>query len=222
MVGEGRKVFEQMQTYSGSHVNMPRRFTVTEKWTDHWFHRLTPISKLFFVYICENVDIAGVWEIDHERAAFDMGVTESQIESALRETEKCYISDGKFLWLRNFIKYQGNLPLNENVNAHKGIIKRINQSSMCGRILEELQKNEQLTLWEGFTNPSMESTGKGRVKGKGNKGGVGGKPHLYPIPGKNCSVSGCGMPAVYRDASGAYDSYACSEHLPEKVKAFYC
>lgn len=200
---------------------MPNRFTVTEKWTDHWFHRLTPISKLFFIYLCENVDIAGIWEIDHERAAFDIGVTESQIESALRETEKCYMSDGKFLWLRNFIKYQGNLPLNENVNAHKGIVKRIRQSSMCGRILEELKKNEQLTLWEGFTNPSMETTGSGRFKGKGNTGGGGGKLRLFPIPGKSCSMPGCGMPAVYCDSSGNYDSFRCLEHLPAKVKAVY-
>lgn len=174
------------------------------------------------MYLCENVDIAGIWEIDYERAAFDIGVTEEQIETALRETIKCYISDGKFLWLKNFIKYQGNLPLNENVNAHKGIIKRINQSSMCGRILEELQKNEQLTLWEGLTNPSMKSTSKGKGKGKGNKGGVGGKRYLYPIIGKNCSVPGCGMPAVYRDSSGTYDNLKCSEHMPEKVKAKYC
>jgi len=199
---------------------MPRRFTVTEKWVDHWFHRLTPISKVFFIYLCENVDIAGIWEIDYERAAFDIGVTEEQIETALRETEKCYISDGKFLWLKNFIKYQGNLPLNENVNAHQGIIRRIHQNPMGGRILEELQKNQQLTLWEGFTNPSMEGTGKG--KGKGKKGGVGGKVKLYPIKGKNCSVPGCGMPAVYEDTSGTYNNYKCSEHMPEKVKAVYC
>jgi len=47
------------------------------------------------------------------------------------------------------------------------------------------------------------------------------KQKLYPIKGKICSVSGCRMPAVYNDTSGAYDSLKCSRHLPEKVKEQY-
>lgn len=44
------------------------------------------------------------------------------------------------------------------------------------------------------------------------------KIKLYPIKGHLCS---CGMPAVYKDASGAYDFYYCSEHMPDNVKAKY-
>ena len=44
------------------------------------------------------------------------------------------------------------------------------------------------------------------------------KTQLFPIKGKNCF---CGMPAVYKDSSGTYDNYYCSEHMPEKVKAKY-
>ncbi len=47
------------------------------------------------------------------------------------------------------------------------------------------------------------------------------KTQLYPIKGKTCSKSGCRMPAVYHDTSGNYDNYACSEHMPEKVKERY-
>lgn len=47
------------------------------------------------------------------------------------------------------------------------------------------------------------------------------KQKLYPIKGKTCSRAGCRMPAVYKDSSGAYDSYACSAHLPVKVKEKY-
>lgn len=49
----------------------------------------------------------------------------------------------------------------------------------------------------------------------------GGKTILYPIKGKICSRSDCRMPAVYKDTTGAYDSYACSSHLPAKVKERY-
>jgi hypothetical protein len=46
------------------------------------------------------------------------------------------------------------------------------------------------------------------------------KTKLYPITGKSCRK--CKMPAVYKDGSGGYDTYLCSEHLPEKVKLKYC
>jgi hypothetical protein len=48
------------------------------------------------------------------------------------------------------------------------------------------------------------------------------KTKLYPLPGKLCSVKTCKMPAVYKDTSGAYDSYLCAKHLPEQVKELYC
>lgn len=45
------------------------------------------------------------------------------------------------------------------------------------------------------------------------------KTKLFPISGKKCSV--CPMPAVYKDTSGSYDSYACADHMPAAVKAKY-
>lgn len=43
---------------------------------------------------------------------------------------------------------------------------------------------------------------------------------LPVIVGKTCSK--CTMPAVYKDTSGSYDFYYCTEHLPEKIKNEYC
>ncbi len=47
------------------------------------------------------------------------------------------------------------------------------------------------------------------------------KTKLFPIPGKTCSKQGCPLPAVYKNTSGNYDSYACAGHMPEKVKEQY-
>lgn len=47
------------------------------------------------------------------------------------------------------------------------------------------------------------------------------KTKLFPIAGKVCGKEGCKMPAVYKDTSGSYDSFACTEHMPEKVKKTY-
>lgn len=47
------------------------------------------------------------------------------------------------------------------------------------------------------------------------------KTKLFPISGKTCSKQGCPLPAVYKNTTGNYDSYACAEHMPEKVKEQY-
>lgn len=47
------------------------------------------------------------------------------------------------------------------------------------------------------------------------------KTKLYPIKSKICNKRECRLPAVYRDTSGPYDSYACADHMPEKVKKLY-
>ena len=47
------------------------------------------------------------------------------------------------------------------------------------------------------------------------------KLRLYPIIGKVCGVRNCRLPAVYKDPKGAYDSYYCNQHMPEKVKEYY-
>ena len=48
------------------------------------------------------------------------------------------------------------------------------------------------------------------------------KTKLFQIPGRNCSVKGCRMPAVYHVTDGDYDNYKCSDHMPEKVKEKFC
>jgi hypothetical protein len=41
---------------------MPKRFTATEKWVDPWFCSLTDNEKLFWLYLLDNCNHAGIWE----------------------------------------------------------------------------------------------------------------------------------------------------------------
>lgn len=52
-----------------------------------------------------------------------------------------------------------------------------------------------------------------------SKEGASKKTKLFPIAGKSCSE--CGMPAVYKDGSGAYDFHYCNRCMPDKVKELY-
>lgn len=49
-----------------------KRFTDTEKWFDSWFRTLPTDYKLFWVYLCDRCNNAGVWKIDLDLANFVM------------------------------------------------------------------------------------------------------------------------------------------------------
>ena len=106
---------------------MTRRFTETGKWKDRWFRGLSPTAKLLWFYVCENCDIAGFWEVDLPAAAWFTGSKLSTLTGALKELDRGLFWDDDYVWLRNFIYYQNNLPLNPKNNCHAGILNRIHE-----------------------------------------------------------------------------------------------
>ena len=109
---------------------MAYRFTNTDKWGDAWFSDLRASAKLLFLYFCDYCDAAGFLEINVKKISFDCGLSKKEVEDSLGQlNSKLLLSpDGKYLFIRNFIKHQKNLPLNENNNAHLGIIRRLNEN----------------------------------------------------------------------------------------------
>lgn len=106
------------------------RFTAPEKWNDEWFSNLPPIQKLVFLYLVDRCDNAGFFEINKRIDAFLIGLTEEDFLSHLRALKKTYIAsiDGRKIWIKNYLKYQKNIPLNPDNNAHKQIITFISSN----------------------------------------------------------------------------------------------
>lgn len=149
-----------------------KRMTETTKWRDPWFRRLSPTGKILFLYLCDNCDNAGFWEIDLDLAAFETGIQTRGIEGAFEELSSRYETDKRFIWLRNFLRHQKNLPLNPNNPAHKNIINILeSRKSFSGSILKILKGEEILEETEGATKglngPKGNSNGMGRGIGKG-------------------------------------------------------
>jgi len=158
---------------------MPKRFTITEKWQDPWLHSKSIKAKLLWVYLCDVCDVAGFWEIDLERASFDTGISRKTIIGAFEELIRGYEKKERHIWLRNFIKHQGNLPLNPNNPAHKGIIKVLEQrKSFSNNILFILEGKEVEAPLKELS--SSISISKGKSISKGNKGSMRGKSQIYP------------------------------------------
>ncbi len=153
---------------------MPKRYTMTEKWTDEWFLQLTPHEKLLWNYLCDNCDIAGFWEINFTLASLLTGIPSAEIQGAYKGLARGYFQSERHIWLRTFIKHQKNLPLNPDNRCHKAILRSINEHNAFGsQVLEILQKQtEDLNIegaCKGLTSPYGKGKGKGNGKGKGKE-----------------------------------------------------
>ena len=143
---------------------MAYRFTNTDKWNDSWFSNLKQFEKLLFMYLCDNCDIAGFIEINTNRWSSDLGSSKETILGAIEGLNRGLIVSDSIdcIFIRNFLKHQKNLPLNEKNNAHLGIIKRF-----------EYYKNKfNIENIETFINqdfkPLVRGYGNGKGNGKGN------------------------------------------------------
>ena len=125
---------------------MPKRFTVTEKWNDPWYRTRSAHAKLLWIYLCDVCDVAGVWEIDLGRAAFDTGLSDLNVQGAFKDLTRGYVRNGRYIWLRNFLKHQSNLPLQKQNNAHKGIIRRLNECKDLSPLILSILNGEDIPL----------------------------------------------------------------------------
>lgn len=90
---------------------MAKRLTDTDKWKKPFIKSLPPEYKLLWLYLIDDCDIAGIWQVDFEVAELRLGIKLSQ-EKALRFfKEKIVAFDNGTKWfVQDFISFQyGNL-----------------------------------------------------------------------------------------------------------------
>lgn len=109
---------------------MAYRFTDTVKWNDTWFCELKPLSKLLFLYLCDQCDIAGFLELNVKKISFDLGTGKQEVERSVKEVSDklIYSKDKRFIFIKKFLQHQRNLPLKETNKAHIAIINLLNQN----------------------------------------------------------------------------------------------
>jgi len=124
---------------------MTRRYTESEKWKDTWFRKLSPDEKLLLLYLYDECDIAGFWEIDVELASFQIGLSSSVIVNAIDALRRACEINGSHLWVKRFIRYQQpSYPLNPENNAHKGIIQRLEAKAGFSENVDRVLRGEGL------------------------------------------------------------------------------
>lgn len=227
---------------------MTMRYTETEKWErDKWFKRLSVEGKLAFVYLYENCDCAGFLEIDEAEIAHKTGLPQSEqlnalklktVGEVLQEIKRGYVREGDYIWVRNFLYYQKNLPLNPNNNCHAGILRRIQARKSFGKkVLCLIDKQIKDRGLQGANQGLMRRTGngngksKGRGKGKGKRGKAlaaaavfepGYADELVRLWNKKCSlktVGGAEILAVERELCVLLESVEIGLDYPGVEKA---
>lgn len=103
---------------------MGKRFTDTEKWKKPFIRALKAPYKLLWLYICDDCDHAGIWQVDLEVAQIRIGEQISEQEAIKNFAEKIIPIDNGTKWfIPSFIEFQYPGGLSEKNNAHVGIIK---------------------------------------------------------------------------------------------------
>ena len=110
---------------------MAKRMTDTDKWKKRFIRELKPKHKLLRLYILDDCNHAGIWEIDLDVASIrvgeavgykDLDVFGSKI-IMFDNNEKCFIPD--------FIEFQYG-ELNPNSNVHKSVISLLSRYNLEG------------------------------------------------------------------------------------------
>ena len=101
---------------------MAKRFIDTALFSKKWIRELDVDMKLFWIYLLTKCDHAGIWDVDIDLAAFQIGVELDETTILNTFNRKIVpFKDGKW-FIPKFIEYQYG-ELNENVNTHKSVIK---------------------------------------------------------------------------------------------------
>ena len=140
---------------------MAKRFIDTGLFRKKWIRQLDPSMKLFWIYLLTDCDHAGIWDVDVERASFQIGVQLD--ESTILKTFNRKIvpfKDGKW-FVPKFVDYQYG-ELNEKVNAHKSVIKLLTKYGLY--VDNQLLPNSSATV--KVNNLTVKDKDKDKVKDK--------------------------------------------------------
>lgn len=110
------------------------------------------------LYLMDNCDNAGFWEVDWEEMAFLTKLKEGELTSHGLETIRGQVLVGKnnkFIWLKSLLRDEKHLPLKPNNNEHKAIIWRIQE--MLDEFGVANKKILKALLPEGIILPKSKS-----------------------------------------------------------------
>lgn len=142
---------------------MAKRFSDTDKWKKSFFRGLEAPYKLLWMYVLDDCDIAGVWQVDFEVACIKIGekVTE-RTALELFGDRVVQFDQGKKWFLSDFIFFQYG-ELSDTNNMHRAVTKILRSNNLDFPPTEKVKSGAP----EGLTSPQGKGQGYGKGEGKG-------------------------------------------------------
>lgn len=140
---------------------MAKRFTDTDKWRDPWFKRLKGKAQLFWLFVLDTCDHAGVWQEQLDEFHFFSGMTMTHDEIAKAFSGRLIEFKPSTYIVMNFIKFQYT-ELNPANNAHKGVLKALEVRGLTWP-LQDLTSCSQAPS-EGLSSPTRGAQDKEQDK----------------------------------------------------------
>lgn len=109
---------------------MAKRFTATDKWEDVWFSGLSNPQKLFWIYLLDKCDSAGIWEKNFNAASFFLGFKIAETDCDFLEGKVFNVNGSKW-FIPNFIDFQYG-ELTPNCKPHIPILKTLERYNLKG------------------------------------------------------------------------------------------
>ena len=112
---------------------MAKRFTDTMKWNEDWFLELSTSNKLFWIYVCDNCDHAGIYKLNKRMFELLIGAkinTDDFLTTINAEKDRIILLDNGKWYITKFIEFQYGPTLNPNNRVHKSILKLLNDNNI--------------------------------------------------------------------------------------------
>lgn len=111
---------------------MKKRFTDADKWEDGWFAELEPKYKLFWQYILDRCDLAGVWKVNFRLANFQVGEVFDSAETLTRFNGRIIDIGKDRWWVKGFTSFQYP-TLSTKSAVHRRVIQVIDNHGLSRR-----------------------------------------------------------------------------------------
>lgn len=129
---------------------MAKRFTASDKWKDKWFSELSSKYKLFWIYLLDECDFAGFWEVNFKAASFFIGEEIDEKEAEIIFNKR-FIKVNEDKWfIPKFISFQYG-ELSATSKMHKNIIEKLNKYGMLDYVVVKGIENSSSRYENNFT-----------------------------------------------------------------------
>lgn len=109
---------------------MAKRFTDTDKWKKPFIKQLPAPYKLLWLYILDDCDHAGIWQVDIDVANLRLGGSIKQDKAIqLFGSNIEILADGEKWFVRDFVDFQYG-TLNIENRAHKSVLDLLNKANV--------------------------------------------------------------------------------------------